>query len=99
MEVQAEYGTSDCQVSNGFDVHLKSDVSQCEAKMSACLNNDDLNNNHPLKLEAKAPNKPKALFIIKREPAKLLELGRAQNPSETESYFVQCNNAEKKVKH
>lgn len=91
MDVKAEYGTFDCQAAKGFETRLKADVELCEAKIGACLSDKPA-----IQLDASAqePTKRKSTMIVKREPAKLSQLGRSQSPSETSSYFIQCDNTE-----
>lgn len=88
MDVKAEYGTFDCQAFTGFETRLRADIEMCETKVSACLSEKP-----PMQVQASLPQKSerKLPMIIKREPAKLSQLGRAQPASETSSYFIQCD--------
>lgn len=94
MDVKAQYGTYDCKSPFGFSTALKADVEQCETKVSACLSGDA-----PKELKAFAPQetKRKNILVVKQEPAKLSQLGRAQSPAETSSYFIKCDNTDEKI--
>lgn len=91
MDVKAQFGTFDCQSTGWFETHLKADIELCEAKVSACMSDKPM-----IKVKASAQKSAERQLplIIKREPAKLIELGRAESPSETSSYFIQCDDKE-----
>lgn len=91
LDVKEQYGTFDCQGTGWFEMHLKTDIEQCETKVSACMSDKP---SMQVQASAQKTSERKLPLIIKREPAKLLELGRAQPASETSSYFIQCNERE-----
>lgn len=92
LDVKAQYGTFDCQGTGWFETHLKTDIEQCETKVSACMSDKP---SMQVQASAQKTSERKLPLIIKREPAKLQELGRAQPASETSSYFIQCDDKER----
>jgi len=87
-DVKKEFGTLDCQSPKGFEIRLKADVAHCEAKVMACFNDRPAT-----QLDAVARKMPvrKSTMIVKREPAKLVQLGRAKPATQTRSYLIQCD--------
>ncbi len=88
MDVKKTYGSFDCQAHQGFETRLRADVERCEAKISACLTEEPVAHREA-SLRSSAEKKSK--IIVKREPAKLVQLGRSEPASETGSYFIQCH--------
>ncbi len=87
-DVQQEFGTLDCSAPQGFEVRLKADVVRCETKVKACLTD---NAGAQLKAASTPTSNRKITRIVKREPAKMVQLGRAQPAAETRSYLIQCD--------
>ena len=87
-DVKADYGTLDCSAPKGFETRLKADVEKCQLRVMACLSDKPA---AQLDAVARPSTAQKSTRIVKREPAKLVQLGRAQPAAQTRSYLIQCD--------